>query len=67
MADSPSNGDVLITFAGGRHLLSVVPLPHRVSFSEYALALQLAKRWAAANNVAIWQTDGAMFTKLPRD
>lgn len=67
MADSPSNGDVLITFEGGRHLLSVVPHPHRLSFSEYALALQIAKRWAAANNVAVWQINGGVFTKLQRD
>lgn len=67
MADSPMNGDVLITSEGGRHLLSVVPHPHRLSLSEYSLALQIAKRWAEANKVAIWQTSGGVFTRLPRD
>jgi hypothetical protein len=67
MADSPSNGDVLITTEGGRHLLSVVPHPHRLSLSEYSLALQIAKRWAEANKVAVWQTRDGVFTRLPRD
>jgi hypothetical protein len=67
MADSPSNGDVLITTEGSRHLLSVVPHPHRLSLSEYSLALQIAKRWAESNKVAIWQTRDGVFTKLPRD
>jgi hypothetical protein len=67
MADSPSNGDVLITSEGGRHLLSVVPHPHRLSLSEYSLALQIAKRWAEANKVAVWQTSDGVFTKLPSD
>lgn len=67
MADSPSNGDVLITTEGSRHFLSVVPHPHRLSLSEYAIALQIAKRWADANKVAIWHTNGGVFTRLPRD
>lgn len=67
MADSPSDGDVLITSEGGRHLLSVVPHPHRLSLSEFSLALQIAKRWAEANKVAVWQTSSGVFTKLPRD
>ena len=67
MDDSPSNGDVLITTEGGRHLLSVVPHPHRLSLSEYAVAVQIARRWAAANNAAIWRTNGGVLTKLPRD
>lgn len=67
MSDSPANGDVLITTEGGRHLLSVVPHPHRLSLSEYAAALQIAKRWAKANNVAIWRTNDGVFTKLPLD
>lgn len=65
--DAPTNGDVLITTEGGRHLLSVVPHPHRLSLSEYAVALQIAKRWADANKVAIWRTDEGVFTKLSRD
>jgi hypothetical protein len=67
MADSPANGDVLITTEGGRHLLSVVPHPHRLSLAEYAAALQIAKRWAEANKVAVWQTKDGVFTKLPID
>ena len=64
--DSPMNGDVLITTEGGRHLLSVVPHPHRLSLSEYAIALQIAKRWADANKVAIWRADDGVLTKLSR-
>jgi hypothetical protein len=67
MADSPSNGDVLITTEGGRHLLSVVPHPHRLSLGEYTAALQIARRWAQANKVEIWRTSEGVFTKLPRD
>ena len=67
MDHSPSDGDVLITSEGGRHLLSVVPHPHRLSLSEYALALQIAKGWAEAHNVAIWRTHDGVVTKLPRD
>jgi len=67
MADSPDNGDVLITSEGGRHLLSVVPHPHRLSLSEYAVALQIAKRWAEANRVAVWRTSDGVFTRLPTD
>ena len=60
------NGDVLITTEGGRHLLSVVPHPHRLSLGEYAVALQIAKRWADANKVAIWRADDGVLTKLSR-
>jgi hypothetical protein len=67
MADSPSNGDVLITTERGRHLLSVVPHPHRLSLTEYTLALQIARKWAAANNVAVWRTSDGVFTRLSRD
>jgi len=67
MTDSPSEGDVLITTEGGRHLLSVVPHPHRLSMSEYTMALQIAKRWAEANNANIWRTTDGVLTKLPRD
>lgn len=67
MADFPSNGDVLITTEGGRHLLSVVPHPHRLSLSEYTLAVQIAKRWADANKVSIWRTSGGVVTKLNLD
>ena len=67
MADSPSHGDVLITSDGGRHLLSVVPHPHRLSLSEYTMALQIAKRWAEANNASVWRTCDGAFTRLPLD
>ena len=67
MIDSPSDGDVLITTEGGRHLLSVVPHPHRLSLSEYAIALQIAKRWAKANNAAVWRTADGVVTKLAPD
>ena len=67
MVDSPSDGDVLITTEGGRHLLSVVPHPHRLSLSEYAVALQIARRWAKANNVAVWRTAEGVVTKLTHD
>jgi hypothetical protein len=67
MDDTPSDGDVLITTEGSRHLLSVVPHPHRLSLSDYAAALQIARRWAAANNVAIWRTSDGAVTKLQTD
>ena len=67
MVDTPSDGDVLITTEGGRHLLSVVPHPHRLSLSEYAVALQIARRWAKANNVAVWRTAEGVVTKLTQD
>lgn len=67
MADSPANGDVLITTEGGRHLLSVVPHPHRLSLKEYDTALHIANRWADANNVAVWRWKDGVFTKLPSD
>jgi hypothetical protein len=67
MADSPSDGDVLITSEGGRHFLSVVPNPHRLSLGEYAAALQIAKRWAELNNVTAWRTDDGVFTRLSFD
>jgi hypothetical protein len=67
MADAPNNGDVLITTESGRHLLSIVPYPHRLTLSEYSLALQIAQRWADANNVSVWQTKNGELTKLQRD
>jgi hypothetical protein len=66
-ADKPSAGDVLITTENGRHFLSVIPHPHRLSLSEYTLALQIAKRWADANNVAVWRTSDGVFTRLSHD
>jgi hypothetical protein len=66
-ADSPANGDVLITTEGGRHFLSIIPHPHRLSLSEYAVALQIAQKWATANGVSVWQTADGTVTRLPRD
>ena len=65
--DRPSHGDVLITTEAGRHFLSVVPHPHRLSLGEYSIALQIARRWADANQVSVWRTANGEFTKLPRD
>ena len=67
MAYSPADGDVLITSEAGRHLLSVVPHPHRLSLADYAAALQIAKQWAVANKVAVWRTNDGVFTKLQGD
>jgi hypothetical protein len=67
MTDSPSNGDVLITSERGRHLLSVVPHPHRLSLGDYDAALEIARRWADSNNVSIWCTSDGVCTKLRRD
>ena len=65
MSDSPAHGDVLITTEAGRHLLSVVPHPHRLSLSNLEDALQIAKRWALANNAAVWRASDGAFTKVP--
>jgi hypothetical protein len=67
MADSPTNGDVLITSEGGRHLLSVVPHPHRLALSEYPIALDMAKRWAAANNARVWRRADGIIEKIRFD
>ena len=64
MADSPAAGDVLITTDNGRHFLSIVPYPHRLSLAEYALAFQIAQKWAQANNVGIWHTVNGVVTKV---
>ena len=66
-ADSPTTGDVLITTEGGRHLLSIIPHPHRLCLSEYTLALQIATKWANANGVSVWQTSAGTITRLSRD
>ena len=67
MANAPSPGDVLITSEGDRHLLSVIPHPHRLSLSEYAAAVQIAKRWAEMNNATVWRTSGGVVTRLQLD
>lgn len=62
MADSPSDGDVLITSTAKGHFISVVPYPHRLSFSTFPAAIQLATRWAAANHAAVWHVvDGSVY------
>ena len=67
MPNAPVNGDVLITTEGGRHLLSIVPYPHRLTLAEYSQALQIAQRWADANNVSVWRALNGELTKLQRD
>jgi hypothetical protein len=67
MSDSPSNGDVLITSEGGRHLLSVVPHPHRLALSEFPVALDIAKRWAAANQASVWHRADGIIEKIRTD
>lgn len=67
MADAPSTGDVLITTEGGRHLLSIVPYPHRLTLSDFALALQIARKWAEANRVQVWRASDGTVMKLPLD
>ena len=64
MADSPAAGDVLITTEAGRHLLSVVPYPHRLTLSNYDLALDIARRWAETHAVHIWRAMDGTVTKL---
>lgn len=57
--EQPSPGDVLITSEHGNHLLSVVPHPHRLSFTELSQALEIAAQWASANGTHVWRvTDG---------
>jgi hypothetical protein len=67
MAEAPSTGDVLITTEGGRHLLSIVPYPHRLTLSDYSLALQIARKWAETNQVHVWRAVDETVTKLPLD
>ena len=68
MADTPANGDVIITTAeDGRHLLSIFPHPDRLTMNHYHLAFQIASKWAQANKAAVWQRTDGVFTKLPRD
>ena len=67
MGDSPSTGDVLITTEGGRHLLSVVPYPHRLSVSDYDAALDIARRWAELKDVHVWRSLDGTVTRVPRD
>ncbi len=67
MNEQPLHGDVLITTEGGRHLLSVVPYPHRLTLSELTTAVQIAKKLAEANKTSIWRAADGTVTRLPRD
>lgn len=67
MTDQPVYGDVMITTEGGRHLLSVVPHPHRLTLSELDTAVQIAKKLAEANKTSIWRSADGVVTRLPRD
>jgi hypothetical protein len=61
VTDRPTDGDVLITTNDGNHLVSVVPHPHRLSFGSLNHAVQLARKWAHTNGVAVWHaTDGEL-------
>jgi hypothetical protein len=63
--EGPSHGDVLITTEGGRHLLSIVPHPHRLSLSEFSTALEIARKLADANRARVWRATDGVLTKLP--
>ncbi len=67
MTDQPLHGDVLITTEGRRHLLSVVPHPHRLTLGELTIALQIAKKLADANKASIWRSADGVLSKVPRD
>ena len=64
MSDQPSHGDGLITTEGGRHLLSVIPHPHRLTLSELTTALEIARKLAEANNAAVWRSSDGTVTKV---
>lgn len=65
--DVPSNGDVLITTKGGDHFLSIVPHPHRLSFSQLPQAIEVAARWAKANKASVWRDANGEMIRLPLD
>ena len=52
----PISGDVVITSNAGLHFLSVVPHPHRLSFSRLEQATNIAIQWARANETSVWHT-----------
>jgi hypothetical protein len=62
--DGPSPGDVLITTETGVHFLSVMPSPHRMSFTQLDRATALALQWARANHAAAWRTVNGQTFKL---
>jgi hypothetical protein len=65
--DGPSNGDVLVTTKGGDHFLSVVPYPHRLSFSKLPQALEVAAKWAKANHTNVWRDANGEVVRLRLD
>jgi hypothetical protein len=67
MFETPAQGDVLITSENGRHLLSVVPHPHRLALGDLATAMQIAKQWAHANNARVWRSTGGELSKVVLD
>ena len=61
----PDQGDVVITTREGLHFLSVMPYPHRLSFTNWDEATRTARQWAGHNDAAVWQTcDGRTFRLL---
>ena len=67
MFETPAHGDVLITSENGRHLLSVVPHPHRLALSDFSTAMQIARQWAHANNVNVWRSADGELAKMTLD
>jgi hypothetical protein len=67
MADQPVHGDILITSDGRSHLISVIPHPHRMGFATLASAVQLAAKWAAANQASIWHSSDGQIRRLQVD
>ncbi len=65
--ERPASGDVLITTEHGIHLLSVVPHPHRLSFSELSQALEIAEQWARANGGDVWRANDGQTSRIPLD
>jgi hypothetical protein len=65
--DAPSNGDVLITTKDGDHFLSIIPHPHRLSFSRLPQALEVAAKWAKANKANVWRDANGEVVRLRPD
>jgi hypothetical protein len=64
-AVGPLPGDVLITTTDRGHSLSIVPHPHRVSFAQLPAAIDIALRWAKANNATVWRTANSKTFRWP--
>src|ERR1051325_10601245 len=57
----PMPGDVLSTSVGSRHLISIVPHPHRLSFKDLAAAKAIAVKWSEATGEDFWhETEGGV-------